>query len=302
MKISKSKNSMKEKMGLSGWIVFCFLTFYTLVMFLLVLWALSTTLKTRSNFMTDTVGIPKGAPWEWAWSNYLTVFKNFELPIKTNGQQIYVSIWMQFVYSLLYAGGSALTCTFCCCLMGYLNAKFKYAFSEAVYVFVIIAMVVPIIGSTPSMLLLLRTTGLYDTYLGMWLMKFNFGGLYFLVFHATYKGISNDYSEAATVDGAGEVLIFFRIMLPMVVPTFATICLLQFIEYWNDYNFALMYMPTHPTIAYGVYKMSRTNLEGMSTPPFRLAACFIMMIPILTVFIIFRNKIMGNVTMGGVKE
>ena len=298
----KNTKKIKDKPGVSGWIVFGFLVFYTAIMFLLVLWGFSTSLKGRSNFMKDAVWLPWGAPWEWAWENYATVFSKFVLPIKTETQQLYIDIFHQFLYSILYAGGSALSAAFCSCLMAYLTAKFKYVFSEIVYMYVIVVMVVPVIGSTPSMLLLLDTLNLYDTYIGMWMMKFHFGGLYFLVFYATFKGLSNDFTEAATVDGASEVRIFFQIMFPMVLPTFTTVCLLQFIDLWNDYTYALMYMPTHPTIAYGVYRMSQINLEGLSTPPYRLAACFIMMTPILIVFIALRNKIMGNVTMGGVKE
>ena len=91
-------------------------------------------------------------------------------------------------------------------------------------------------------------------------------------------------------------------MIPMVLPTCSTIFLIFFIQDWNDYQTALIYMPSHPTLAYGVYSMSMSNKNGLSSEPMRLASCVIMATPILVLFIAFRNKIMGNVTMGGVKE
>ncbi len=298
----ENKSMIKEKNTPSVWIIFSVLILYTAFMFLLLGWGFFTTLKTRTNFMNDPVFLPEGGPWEWAWENYATVFDKFALTVNTPQGRTSVNIWGQFLNSLLYAGGGALSGVISCCIMSYLVAKYKCKFSEIVYIFVIIAMIVPIVGSTPSMLLLLRTVNLYDTYIGMWMMKFSFAGLYFLVFHAAFKQIPKDFSEAAKMDGAGELTIFIRFMIPMVMPTFLTIFILNFITLWNDYTFALLYMPSHPTIAYGVYKMSITSIQGLSTPPFRLASCFIMITPILIIFLAFRNKIMGNVTMGGVKE
>ena len=65
---------------------------------------------------------------------------------------------------------------------------------------------------------------------------------------------------------------------------------------------ALLYMPTHPTLAYGVYYMSISNMNGLSSAPMRMVACVILALPITTVFVVFKDKVMGNVTMGGVKE
>lgn len=88
----------------------------------------------------------------------------------------------------------------------------------------------------------------------------------------------------------------------MILPTFTTIFLIYFIEFWNDYQMALLYMPTHPTLAYGVYYMKENRDPEMSREPLRLASCVIMALPILIVFIALRDKIMGNVSEGGVKE
>ena len=84
------------------------------------------------------------------------------------------------------------------------------------------------------------------------------------------------------------------------MPTFATVFLIKFIEFWNDYSTPLLYLPTHPTLAYGVQDMS-TNGD-INKVLERIASCMVLALPITILFIVFRNKIMGNVTMGGVKE
>ena len=153
------------------------------------------------------------------------------------------------------------------------------------------------------MILLLKNLQIYDTWIGNFIMKFNFQGMYFLVFYGVFKGISNEYTEAAKIDGASELAVFARIIFPLVKTTFYTIFLIKFIEYWNDYSTLVLYMPSHPTLAYGIIKMvESTRQNALCWPTYRMAACILMSSPILVLFILFRNKITGNVSMGGVKE
>ena len=56
-----------------------FLAVYAIMFLSLFLWGFFTSLKSRSEFRTDMIGIPNGWPWEWEWANYSYVFKNFYL-------------------------------------------------------------------------------------------------------------------------------------------------------------------------------------------------------------------------------
>ena len=297
------KTRKKARLGVFNIALMAILILYTVLLMALLIWGCMTSLKTRGDFYDNKLGLPSGSIATWGWDNYSFVLKNFAVEkIDSLGRKISINIWGQLINTLLYAVGGGLVTTACCCIVAYLTAKFPYFFSKIVYTVVLITMVIPIVGSTPSMLLFLRQTGLYDTWLGTFLMRFTFLGLYYLIFHGVFEGISKEYSEAATLDGANEYRIFFLIILPLVKTTFYTVFLIQFIGYWNDYNMALMYMPTHPTLAYGVYYMSVSNMNGLSGAPMRMVACVILALPLITVFVLFRNKIMGNVTMGGVKE
>ena len=135
----------------------------------------------------------------------------------------------------------------------------------------------------------------------LWIMKANFLGIYFLVFHAEFKGIPKEYAEAAKIDGAGNFTILFRIMLPLVRNTIFVIMLIKFIEFWNDYQTPLVFLPSYPTLAYGVFTLATTSINKMSTVPMRMASAVMMLIPILVVFLIFQKKIMSNVSVGGIK-
>lgn len=300
----EKKNKIKRKnFGVSNAILFCILTVYALSLSLLLLWGASTSLKTIDDFYYNPIWLPSGNPFEWGWSNYSYVFQKFSVRARDAlGRIIMVNIWGQAINTVLYAIIGSFITTIACCVMSYCAAKYNYFFSKILYAIVLTVMVIPIVGNTPSMLLLLKNTKLYDTWLGMYLMKFNFLGIYFLVFFGIFEGISPEYTEAATIDGANEYQIFFMIMLPLVKTTFFTVFLIHFIDYWNDYTMALMYMPSHPTLAYGVYYMSVSNEPGMAYAPTKMVACMILALPLTAVFIAFRKKLLGNTMAGGVKE
>ena len=160
-------------------------------------------------------------------------------------------------------------------------------------------MILPIVGSFPSEIKIAMTLGLYDNMIGMWIMKTYVSGLHFLVFYSGFKLIPKDYVEAAQLDGAGNFMVMVRIMFPFLRGSIFTIALLKFIGFWNDYQTPLLYMPTHPTLAYGVYEFTRGSITGDT--PTQLAATMLMAVPLFVIFIVFQKRLLGDLTIGGLK-
>lgn len=121
-----------------------------------------------------------------------------------------------------------------------------------------------------------------------------------MVIYAFFKNISWEYAEAALIDGAGHFTVFFKIMLPMAVPVVGALALLNGIGAWNAYMDVLLYNPDWPTLASGLYGLSRT-LPRLGNTPAYYAALVIALIPILVLFCIFSDKIMKNFSVGGLK-
>lgn len=278
------------------------LTLYALSMVVLLFWGVLNSLKSVSDFRTNPLFFTGKWPWNWSWSNYAFVFKNFQLRVSTVKGVRIITVWHQILYTLLYAGGCALVNVFVTCVTAYAVARFDFAYSKVLYVVALVTMMLPIVGSYPSEIQMLKTLGLYDTIWGSWIQKMNFLGLYFFVFHATFKSTAKEYVEAAKIDGAGEWRIFFRIMLPLVKVTFFIVVLIKFVEFWNDYQTPLLYMPSFPTLSVGIYHLSNSTVKGLNYVPMRMAGCVMLVLPVFILFICFRNRIMGNVSMGGVKE
>ena len=289
-------------------VLFLFLTAFTMVLVSLLLFGLSTSLKTNMDFLDN----PAGFPTELKFKNYVDIIQNFSFYISknvfVNGEkyivEVEVSLFPELIYNtLVYTIGGAFVTTFCHCIMGYVVAKFdNWRISKFIYSLVIIVMIIPIFGTTASSIAMAKTTGVYDSLFGNWIQKFSFQGFYFLIFHSASKMLAKDYSDAAYIDGASEWKVFFSIIFPLLANTFGTIMLIKFIEYWNDYSTVLIYLPTHPTLAYGIFKMSTTTVTGLSDGPHRIAGALLLFVPTTIIFMIFNRKLLGNLSAGGVKE
>lgn len=294
--LARSNNKKKFHANAFDITTFIILSLYTIGLLLLIFWALMTSFKVDDNYLRDPVGWPK----VFSFENYINVFEYMRVLVTKNGKQTYVYIEKMLLYSVLYAGGCALIQTFVTALVAYLTSKYDCLVSKIVHYTVIVTMILPIVGNMSSMIQVLRALHLYDTMLGMYVMKFGYANIYYLIFYAAFKRIPKDYTEYALVEGASHPRIMFRIMFPMVASLLGTVALLLFINYWNDYQVPYVYLPSMPTAALGLYATLNVN-TSINETPFKIASGILVFIPIFIVFMIFRNKIMSNIDEGGIK-
>jgi len=295
----KVKNKIKEKWNVLMIIILIVLIIYTLLLFIPLMWGLMTSFKDDfTDFRNNIFGFPK----VWRFDNYPIALFNFYVEVE-DGLGGYRNVYMpeQLLNSIIYSTGCAFFATFIPCITGYLTAKFNYKFSKILTVVVIICITLPIVGSLPSQIQIAKALHLYDSMIGMWIMKANFLSMYLLIFQGMFKAVPNDFIEAAKIDGASNLKICFSIMLPLVGKTFLTVFLLNFIGFWNDYQTPLIFMPNKPTIAYGLYLFNRNTDGELSTIPMKLTGSMIVMLPILVLFFVFQKRLMGNALNGGLK-
>ena len=291
----KSKE-VRERLSPVTVFMLAVLVLFTLSLFIPLLWALLTSFKNQSDFRINIIGLPK----QWVW-NFSYVLKKFTVPVQTETGEKMVGMGMMYVNSLLYSVGCAFFGTLIPCITAYMCARFPYKFSKIVHTTVIVVMIIPIVGALPSEIRMAMTLKLYDHVWGLWIMKANFLGLYFLVFYGVFKALPMAYTEAAKIDGAGNLGVLIRIVLPLVRNTFFTVMLINFITFWNDYQTPLIFMPSHPTVALGMFHMASTTISTLATIPMRMTGAMLLLVPILIVFLLTHKRLMGNLTMGGIK-
>lgn len=316
------KKMKKKKMTVFTTILCVILAVYAISLVIPLIWGLSTSLKHYYlDFRYNVLGFPNFDAWskstiegENAWySNYVTVIKNFEFSLRSvyygglNSDKLItheanVTILTALTNTILYAGVMSVIGAIVPCIVAYICAKYKFKFSGVIYGVVVFTMVMPLFGQAPSMITLLRKLNLYDEFLGQWLLSASFPNMYFLVFYAFYEGLSDAYMEAAEIDGASQFRVMTTICIPLAKNTIMTIILIIFVGLWNDYNSPILYLPTKPTLAFGVFWLQQHNGFIKSQVTLQVSALMMLVAPILILFIIFKDRFMGNLSLGGVKE
>ena len=295
-KVTK-ETGKREPFNILTIIMLVVLIVYVVSLFIPCFWSIYTSLKDVRVFRKDPISLPTDPKFE----NYVTIFKNLYIPIQQNGVTVKVQMGNLFLNALIYSLSCALTSSFVPLLVAYLCARFPYKFSKVVHTTVIVVMILPIVGALPSEILMAKSFGLFDQLWGLAIMRGHFLGMYFLIYYGMFKSLPMAYTEAAKIDGAGNLNIFIRIILPLVKNTFFTVMLIHFIGFWNDYNTPLIYMPSFPTIAYSMYYLTHFTLNELSYTPMRMALAMFLFIPVFIVFLIFHKRLLGNLTVGGLK-
>ncbi len=296
----KRKKSTERKFSVLYLILGIILTIYAVSFLSVLFWAFSTSFK-HPLFDFDS-GNYVGLPSEFHAENYATVVNQFFVKVKSAEGSRNVYFLEMLSNSILFALGNALVQVTVTFIVAYAAARFDFFIGKVINTIVIIGMILPIVGSQPSALAVSRQLGLYDSILGMYVHKFTFLGMYFLVFQAMLAAYPKDFDEAAQIDGAGNLSVMLRIMWPLSATTYFTILLLVFIAQWNDYTTPMLFMPNVPTIAYGLRTFDASTNNEITNVPTRMAACLLGAIPTLTLFIIFHDRLLNNISLGGVKE
>lgn len=281
-------------------IMFAILFCYAALLCFLLFWVLMSSFKSKADFNFHPLNWPE----KFIFSNYKNVLEQLYVPLTIPGvgtKRLY--LLQLFGNSLIYAVGATVISILTHAMVAYVVAKYRFFLRNAIYTVAVLVMIIPIVNSLPSELAIMRKIGFYDNILGLILMKGSFTGINFLILHATFSGISWEYAEAARMDGASNAKIMFRIMFPMASTTMTILALTSFIGFWNDWTSTMVYMPSYPTAAYALYNFQNSNINIIATGgvPYVLCACGIVMLPILAVFILFRNRLMGEFAVGGIK-
>lgn len=275
--------------NISRVIVFILMLIYAATMLAALVWLLFATLKENSELLPENN--PNGLPSAFLISNYINAFSYMKIGNTDFLKMFFNSVW--------FSAGSALISGFVSAISGYIFSKYSFKGKRIIYVAFMIAMLLPMYGNFPAMYRLTRNIGIYNTPLYMLVGAAGYGNV-MLIFMAGFDSLSWEYAEAAEIDGANDYYIFFRIMFPLIRPVFISLFLVGIIGAWNNYMSPIIYMPDLPTLSSGLYLFKERMQYSFDLPSY-YAGVVMSFIPTLLLFIIFRETIMENVAMGGLK-
>lgn len=285
-----TKRSGSEKIIFG--VAFVFLLVYSLSLFVPTLWMLMNSFKDGTDYAIDIVNATTHKlPIKWLFSNYADVYQNIKIDNVTFLEMLINSAYFIVIGVVgLYYNVS----------VAYVMSKYEFKAKKYIYAVAIFCMTLPIMGNTASSLKLYADIGIYDNLIapvitaGAGAFGFNF-----LMLYGFFKNVSSEYMEAASIDGASHWAIFFRIMLPQAKPMLSTFFILHAIGSWSDYGSPMVFFPSHPNVAYGLYLVSNELTRG--DMPSYFAALVLSALPVLVLFAVFSDKIMKNYSIGGLK-
>ena len=271
-------------------VVFVLFALYALSLILPFAWMLVNSFSKDTTYWNDSWAFTFDA----GFDNYIAVFTR--LGVRRGIRNVLVG--EMFLYSILAVGGGVV-CTLISCSVGsYVVAKYKFPGRGFIYNIVIVAMMVPIVGTLPAQVRLMQNIGLNDSFIGVWFLYSGGFGFNFLFMYAFFKGISWGYAEAAQMDGASHLRIFVQIMIPMAKPALTAIGVLTFMGLWGDYQTPYYFLNSYPTLAVGLKELIDPN--NLNYPQL-FAMSIIVSIPVIAVSCIFQKTTMNNLTWGGLK-
>lgn len=270
-------------------VTFFIFLIYSLSLVYPFIWCFFSSLKEVSEYFETPFGLPK----EWLFSNYAEALSS----LSVND----VSFISMTINSLWWAFGGTFISIFVLSLFSYTVAKYEFKGKNFIQSLNMALMLLPIMGSMPAAFRLYNQYGIIDTPL-MLLTATGAFGSGFLILQSFFKNLSWSYAEAAYIDGAGDLQIWFQIMLPMSLPPIFAMALTTFIGRWNDYLTPIIYLEHFPTLSSGLYTYRLIAVERFGTYPVYFAGVLVAMLPIFMLYTAFHKTIMENMLGGGLKE
>ncbi len=190
-------------------------------------------------------------------------------------------------------------CLFLSSMVGYSLAMYRYKGRNFLFIMVMMVMMVPVEILLLGLYNLFVKLGLMNTYLGA-ILPFIVAPIAIFFFQQYLSGLPRDFMEAARIDGCTEYGIFFRIFMPLMVPSYAAMLILQAMNSWNNFLWPMMVLRTSSLQTLPI------GLRSLITPygnnyDMLIAGSVLMVLPILIVYIFFQRYFIEGMTAGGVK-
>ncbi len=204
-----------------------------------------------------------------------------------------------FANSLLVSGAITGLSLLVNTMAGYAFAKLQFAGRERVFQVLLAALVIPAQVAMLPLFLLMKELGLVNTYAGVVVPALaTVFGIFLVRQYA--RSIPDELLEAARIDGAGELRIFFRIVLPMLKPVLVTLAIFTFMGSWNDFMWPLIVLTDqeHYTLPVALATLSREHIMDVEL---MMAGAVVTVVPVLLLFLALQRYYIQGLLLGSVK-
>ena len=290
-----SSADLKTKKGkIIYWIFFAVLLIVCVISVFPTLWTILTAFKETQEIYSSFTLFPKDMSPSNLWKRLYSSWNELQLG-------------SSFVNTIVLSIGQLAATLVVCGFGGYVLSKLKPKGSRFVFVLVVWTMMMPgQIRMVPNYISMLHFPFAYDfgaginlldTFWPLWLgaaaNAFNI-----VLFKNAFDSLSNTYVEAAKLDGCTNYGVFFKIMLPLSMPTMIFVAIGTLSGAWSDFFSPLLYLDRHVVTPLKIYRLQSDTSIQMNT---RFMGLVLASVPPFIIFLVFQKYILGGINVGGVK-
>jgi multiple sugar transport system permease protein len=265
-------------------------------------WVLRTALSSNNAIYAGSNSL---LPVQFSWGGFQRVFglQTGDAAIAAGGAGQPINFWHYLFNSVVVSSLITAGQVFFSAMAAYAFARLHWRYRDRMFAFFLLGLMVPTIFTLLPNFVLIKSLGLVDTVLGIALPSMLMTPFAVFFLRQFFMNISREVEEAALLDGASKVRVFFRLIIPMSAAPIATLAILTYISAWNDYFWPLMVSYTDRsrvlTVALGVFK-SQTPNTGPDWSGL-MAATLVAALPMLVLFSLFAKRIVNSIGFSGIK-
>jgi multiple sugar transport system permease protein len=276
--------TLASSLGVSVWLRHLLLIAGSLLMIFPFLWTVLSSLKDLSQIFVIP---PQWIPNPVVWSNYPASLQAMPF-IQAYANSFYITAIV--VLSTLFTASMA----------AYAFAKINFPGRHVLFILFLSTMMIPKQVTMIPLYLIMNKVGWLDTHWSIIVPGALFNAFAVFLLRQFVMGIPRDLEEAAVVDGAGHIRIYWSVILPLIRPALAAVGIFTFLGAWNSFLDPLIYLNTPEKFT---VPLLLNSFKGLYTADWALmmAGTTISVIPVLVVYIFAQKQIIEGITMTGIK-
>jgi ABC-type glycerol-3-phosphate transport system permease component len=204
-----------------------------------------------------------------------------------------------FINSLLVSVSVTLLVLLTSSLTGFIFAKYRFPLKNLLFWLILASMMVPFSVTMIPNFLIVNSLGLYDT-LAALIVPMMVSGFGIFLCRQFCEDIPDSICEAAKIDGAGDLRIYFTIILPLLRPCLAALAIFTFLDSWNDYLRPLIMLEKVDSMTLPV-ALSFFSTQHGSDLSATMSASALVMLPVTVLFLAFQKHFIKGIALTGSK-
>ncbi|WP_404287108.1 carbohydrate ABC transporter permease [Microvirga sp. RSM25] len=268
-------------------IIHGFLILGALVMIYPLLWLASSSLKPANLIFSDLSLWPSKVRLQ----NYVDGWRGAALPFSTF-----------FLNSFIISGLAVVGNVMACSMVAYAFARLNFVFKRTLFALMMLTIMLPLHATLIPQYALFYNLGWVNTFLPLTVPKFLAVDSFFIFLLVQFiRGIPRELDEAAVIDGAGPIRIYWSIILPLLTPALVTTAVFSFIWTYEDFLSPLVYLTSMDlyTVPQGLSLLMSS--KGASSWGPLLAMSLLSLVPLFVVFFIFQRRLIEGIATSGLK-